>query len=106
MVGGSNRGGGHIFRTLPDRTWDTPSLLYGGYRAFPGSKAAGAGVDHPPHLALKLKKEWSSIYLLPLWIFVACYMVNIIGILIKVVVFHILNLKFLKPTFGLMVKGL
>jgi len=31
-----------IFRTRPDRPWGPPSLLYNGYRVFPGGKAAGA----------------------------------------------------------------
>jgi hypothetical protein len=31
-----------IFRIRPDRPWDLPSLLYNGYRVFPGGKAAGA----------------------------------------------------------------
>jgi hypothetical protein len=35
-------GGGEIFRTCPDRPWGPPSLLYNGYRVFPGGKAAGA----------------------------------------------------------------
>jgi hypothetical protein len=35
----SNPGGGDIFRTRPD--WPT-SMLYNGYRVFPGGKAAGA----------------------------------------------------------------
>jgi hypothetical protein len=39
---GSNPGGGAIFRTRPDRPWGPPSLLYNGYRVFPGGKAAGA----------------------------------------------------------------
>jgi hypothetical protein len=30
------------FRTLPGRPWGPPSLLYNGYRVFPGGKAAGA----------------------------------------------------------------
>ena len=30
--------GGEIFRTYPDRSWGPPSLLYNGYRAFPGGK--------------------------------------------------------------------
>jgi hypothetical protein len=30
-----------IFRTCPDRLWRPPSLLYNGYRVFPGGKAAG-----------------------------------------------------------------
>jgi hypothetical protein len=33
---------GEIFRTRPDRPWGPPSLLYNGYRVFPGGKAAGA----------------------------------------------------------------
>jgi hypothetical protein len=37
-----NAGGGEIFRTRPDRPWGPPSLLYNGYRVFPGGKAAGA----------------------------------------------------------------
>jgi hypothetical protein len=41
-VRGSNAGEGEIFRTRPDRPWGPPSLLYNGYRIFPGSKAARA----------------------------------------------------------------
>ena len=53
---GSNRCEGEIFRTRPDRPWCPPNLLYNGYRVFPGGKEAGGGVDHPPHLAPRLKK--------------------------------------------------
>ena len=35
--------GGEIFRVRPDRPGGPPSLLYSGYRVFPGGKA-----DHPP----------------------------------------------------------
>ena len=43
MVRASNSGAGEIFRTLTDRPWGPPSLLYDGYRvSFPGDKAAGA----------------------------------------------------------------
>ena len=31
---------GEIFRTRPDRPWGPHSLLYNGYRVFPGDKAA------------------------------------------------------------------
>ena len=41
-VRGSNPGGGEIFHTHPDWPWGLPSLLYNGYRVFPGGKAAGA----------------------------------------------------------------
>jgi hypothetical protein len=30
--------GGEIFRTCPDRPWETPSLLYNGYRVSLGGK--------------------------------------------------------------------
>ena len=33
---------GEISHTRPDRPWGPPSLLYNGYRIFPGGKAAGA----------------------------------------------------------------
>ena len=57
-VQGSNSGGGEIFRTRPDRPWGPPSLLYNGYRvSFSGVKRPGRGVDHPPYLAPRLKKE-------------------------------------------------
>ena len=36
-----SRWAGEIFRTRPDRLWGPPSLLYSGYRVFPGGKAAG-----------------------------------------------------------------
>ena len=36
-----SRLGGEIFRIRPDRPWGPPSLLYNGYRVFPGGKAAG-----------------------------------------------------------------
>jgi hypothetical protein len=29
---------GEVFRTIPDRPWGPPSLLYNGYRVFPGGK--------------------------------------------------------------------
>jgi len=55
---GSNPGGGEIFLTHPDRPCGPPSLLYIGYWvSFPGVKRPGRGVDHPPHLAPRLKKE-------------------------------------------------
>jgi len=38
----SNSGGGEIFRTCRERFWGSPSLLYNGYRVFPGGKVAGA----------------------------------------------------------------
>ena len=52
---GSNPGEGEIFRTCPKRLWGPPSLLY---NVYPGSKAAGAWL-WPPHLAPRLKKEYS-----------------------------------------------
>jgi hypothetical protein len=42
---------------------------------FPGVKQPERGVDHPPHLAPRLKKEYSRTST-PLWAFVACFRVN------------------------------
>ena len=48
-VRGSNPGWGDIFRTCPDRPWGPPSLLYNGYRVFPGSKERpGRDADPSP----------------------------------------------------------
>jgi len=46
--GGSNPGGGEIFRTCPDRPWVPPILLYNEYRVFPGVKS-GRGVTLTLH---------------------------------------------------------
>jgi hypothetical protein len=41
--------GGEIFRTCPDRPCGPPSLLYNGYRVFPGSrKRLGRNADPSP----------------------------------------------------------
>jgi hypothetical protein len=40
--------GGEIFRTCPDRPWGPTSLLYNGYRVFPGVESGG-GVTLTPH---------------------------------------------------------
>jgi len=53
-------GGGEIFHTCPDQPWGPPSLLYIGYRVFPGFEAAG-GVALTTH---------------PLWAFVVSSRVN------------------------------
>ena len=45
---GSNPSGGEIFRTCPDQPWRPPSLLYNGYRVFPGGKVR-RGVTLTPH---------------------------------------------------------
>jgi len=52
-----------------------PASYTMGSGSFPGGKRPGRGTDHPPHLVLRLKKEY-SIPLLPLWAFVACSRVN------------------------------
>jgi hypothetical protein len=55
-------GSGEIFHTRPDRPWDLPSLLYNGHWiSFAGEKRLGCGADHPPHVAPKLKNEYSYI---------------------------------------------
>ena len=43
--------------------WGPPSLLYNGYRVFPGGKAAGADADPQPPSAEVL--NWVQLYLYP-----------------------------------------
>jgi hypothetical protein len=59
--------GGEIFCTCPHRPWGPPSLLYNGYRVFPGVKSSW-GVTLTPH-PLLVPWSWKSraIPLLPLW---------------------------------------
>ena len=56
-VRGSNLGGGEIFGICPDRPWGPPSLLYNGYRVFPGGKERpGRDADpSPPSRAVAMK---------------------------------------------------
>ena len=59
-VRGSNSGGGEIFRTCPDRPWGPASLLYNGYRVFPGGKERpGRDADPSPPYSAVVKKEQS-----------------------------------------------
>jgi hypothetical protein len=59
---------GEIFRTKPDRLRDPPSLLYNGYRVFPGSKSGrGVILTTNPLLVPKLRKSW-AIPQLTLWV--------------------------------------
>jgi hypothetical protein len=48
-VRGSNPGGGEIFRTCPDHPWGPPSLLYNGYRVFPGGRKRPGRDADPSH---------------------------------------------------------
>jgi len=60
---GSNPCGGEIFRTRPDRLWNTPSLQYNGWRdSFLRKMLQGRDVDQAHHLASRLKKECDNIY--------------------------------------------
>jgi hypothetical protein len=86
-VRGSKPGGGEILRTYPDRPWDSPSLLYNGYRVFPGGKAGrGVKLTTHPHLVPRSWKN-TAVTLLPLWAHVACYRVKPLPYL----TFHLCN---------------
>jgi len=50
--------GGEIFRTCPDQPWGPPSLLYTGYRVFPGGKERpGLDADPSPPSSAVVKKR-------------------------------------------------
>jgi hypothetical protein len=53
----SNPSEGEIFHTRPERTWDTPSLLYNGYRVFFEGKAAGAWRWPPTPSSAEVKER-------------------------------------------------
>ena len=67
-VRGSNPGRGEIFRTFPDRPWGPRSLLYNGYRVFPGGKERpGRDADPSPPSSAVVMIKGRAIPLLPLW---------------------------------------
>ena len=66
-LGIKSRWGGEIFRTCPDQPWGPPSLLYNGYRVFPGIKS-GRGVTLTPHpLLVPWPRKSRAIPLLHIW---------------------------------------
>jgi hypothetical protein len=59
---------GEIFRTYPDRLRGPPSLLYNGYRVFPGGKVdRDVMLTTHPLLVPRLRKSW-AIPPLTLWV--------------------------------------
>jgi len=50
--------GARLFRTCPDQPWGPPSLLYNGYRVFPGRKERPAhdADPSPPSSAVVMKE--------------------------------------------------
>jgi hypothetical protein len=57
---------GEIYCTCPDQPWDPPSLLYNGYRVFPGGrKRSGRDADPHPLLVQRSKTEQSYTSTLP-----------------------------------------
>ena len=47
---------GEIFRTIPDRPWGPPSLLYKGYRVFSGVKVLPERDTDPSPLLVQRSK--------------------------------------------------
>ena len=66
-VRGSKPDGGEIFRTYPDRPWGPPSLLYNGYRVFPGRKEPPGCDADPSPLLVPWSRKGRAIPLLLLW---------------------------------------
>jgi len=53
--------------TCPDRSWGPPSLLYNGYRDFPGGKERPVVTLTPHRLLVPWSRKSRAIPLLPLW---------------------------------------
>jgi hypothetical protein len=66
-VRGSNPGGGEIFHTCPDRSWGPPSLLYNGYRVFPGGKERPGRDADPSPASSAVGHERVELYLYSLY---------------------------------------
>jgi len=62
---------GEIYRTRPNWPWGSPSLLYNGYRVFPGAR-----LWPPTPMYGRGWRKSRAIHLLPLWAFVARSRVN------------------------------
>ena len=52
-----SRWGGEIFRTCRDRSWGPTSLLYNGYRVFPGGKVRPGRDADPSHPSSAVVKK-------------------------------------------------
>jgi hypothetical protein len=51
---------GAKFSARPDRPWSPPSLVYNGYRVFPGGKVRpGRAADHSPPSSAEILEEYS-----------------------------------------------
>jgi len=54
-----------IFRTCPERPWSPPSLLYSGYRVFPGGKEQPGREADPSPLLVPWSRQGTDIPLHP-----------------------------------------
>jgi len=54
---------GEIFHTCPDRPWDPPTLLYNGYRVFPGGKERPGRDADPSPPSSAVSHERVELYL-------------------------------------------
>ena len=70
-LGIESRGGSRFSSPLQTGPGAYPASYTRGTGYFPRVKQPGSGVDHPPHLAPRLKKEYSYTSA-PLWAFVTC----------------------------------
>ena len=58
--------GERFFTSVQTGSEAHPASYTMGTGSFPGVKRPGRGLDHPPHLAPRLKKEWSYTFTPPL----------------------------------------
>jgi hypothetical protein len=75
-----------IFRTYPDRLRGPPSLLYNGYRVFPGGKGGrGVMLITNPLLVPRLRKSWAITQLTP-WVLLGLLRGSLYSFTIKMLV--------------------
>jgi hypothetical protein len=77
-VGGSNPVEERISAPIQTYPGAHPASYTMGTGSFPGVKRPGTGVDHSPPSSAEVKEKVELYFYSPLWVFVACFRLNLI----------------------------